>query len=161
MPDNNAEANIRRHMHTDPHTHVATVSDLLKEMANELRDDTSPSARLDAELLLGHVLRKNRTELFTPWRCQGGPGTIRRVRQSCASTAGRPPRCAIGRRTGILVDETGRYAGNARTAPRNRNSRRLRAHTICPRIRLPTYWTSAPAAERSHSQSPRNGRMSR
>jgi release factor glutamine methyltransferase len=51
-------------MHTDPDTHVATVSDLLKEMANELRD-TSPSARLDAELLLGHVLRKNRTELFT------------------------------------------------------------------------------------------------
>jgi release factor glutamine methyltransferase len=51
-------------MHTDPKTHVATVSDLLKEMADELRD-TSPSARLDAELLLSHVLRKNRTQLYT------------------------------------------------------------------------------------------------
>lgn len=50
-------------MHTDPQTHDATVSDLLKEMADELRD-TSPSARLDAELLLSHVLRKNRTELY-------------------------------------------------------------------------------------------------
>ncbi|MBT8441590.1 MAG: peptide chain release factor N(5)-glutamine methyltransferase [Gammaproteobacteria bacterium] len=51
-------------MHTDPKTHTATVSDLLKEMADELRD-TSPSARLDAELLLSHVLRKNRTQLYT------------------------------------------------------------------------------------------------
>jgi len=51
-------------MHTDPKTHDATVSDLLKEMADELRD-MSPSARLDAELLLGHVLRKSRTELYT------------------------------------------------------------------------------------------------
>ena len=51
-------------MHTGPETHEATVSDLLKEMADELRD-TSPSARLDAELLLGHVLRKSRTELYT------------------------------------------------------------------------------------------------
>jgi len=50
-------------MHTDPQTHDVTVSDLLKEMADELRD-TSPSARLDAELLLSHVLRKNRTELY-------------------------------------------------------------------------------------------------
>ncbi|MFW2404489.1 MAG: peptide chain release factor N(5)-glutamine methyltransferase [Gammaproteobacteria bacterium] len=51
-------------MHTDPKAHTATVSDLLKEMADELRD-TSPSARLDAELLLSHVLRKNRTQLYT------------------------------------------------------------------------------------------------
>lgn len=50
-------------MHTDPETRVATVGDLLKEMADELRD-TSPSARLDAELLLGHVLRRSRTELY-------------------------------------------------------------------------------------------------
>jgi len=50
-------------MHPDPQIHDATVSDLLKEMADELRD-TSPSARLDAELLLSHVLRKNRTELY-------------------------------------------------------------------------------------------------
>lgn len=51
-------------MHTGPETREATVGDLLKEMADELRD-TSPSARLDAELLLGHVLRKDRTELYT------------------------------------------------------------------------------------------------
>jgi len=51
-------------MHTDPQIREATVSDLLREMADELRD-TSPSARLDAELLLGHILRKSRTELYT------------------------------------------------------------------------------------------------
>lgn len=51
-------------MHTDPQTREATVSDLLREMADELRD-TSPSARLDAELLLGQVLGKTRTELYT------------------------------------------------------------------------------------------------
>ncbi|MFQ5636130.1 MAG: peptide chain release factor N(5)-glutamine methyltransferase [Gammaproteobacteria bacterium] len=51
-------------MHTDPQIREATVSGLLRKMTDELRD-TSPSARLDAELLLGHVLKKTRTELYT------------------------------------------------------------------------------------------------
>ena len=62
-------------MHTDPEIREATVSGILKEMADELRD-TSPSARLDAELLLGHVLRKNRTELYTHGDEKVGPQVI-------------------------------------------------------------------------------------
>ncbi len=64
MPNNNNEANIRRHMHTDPDTSELTIDSLLRHSATELKEN-STSARLDVELLLGHVLRKSRVELIS------------------------------------------------------------------------------------------------
>jgi len=51
-------------MHTDPDTSELTVDSLLRRCAMELKKN-STSARLDVELLLGHVLRKTRVELIT------------------------------------------------------------------------------------------------
>lgn len=59
-------------MHTDRETTEPTISGLLRETADELRD-TSPSARLDCELILGHVLRKTRVQL-----CSGGDEQVSR-----------------------------------------------------------------------------------
>ena len=50
-------------MHTDPNTSELTIDGLLRQSASELRS-ISASARLDVELLLGHVLSKNRIELY-------------------------------------------------------------------------------------------------
>lgn len=51
-------------MHTDPDTSALTIDSLLRQSAAELKE-TSPSARLDVELLLGHVLRRTRVELIS------------------------------------------------------------------------------------------------
>ena len=51
-------------MHTDPNTSELTIDGLLRQSASELRS-ISTSARLDVELLLGHVLNKNRVELYS------------------------------------------------------------------------------------------------
>ncbi len=51
-------------MHTDPDTSEMTVDSLLRRCATELKKN-STSARLDVELLLGHVLRKTRVELIS------------------------------------------------------------------------------------------------
>jgi release factor glutamine methyltransferase len=51
-------------MHTDPNTQELTIDSLLRQCATELKS-VSTSARLDVELLLGHVLRKGRVELYT------------------------------------------------------------------------------------------------
>ena len=51
-------------MHTDPDTSELTVDSLLRSCAMELKKN-STSARLDVELLLGHVLRKTRVELIS------------------------------------------------------------------------------------------------
>jgi len=51
-------------MHTDPEISELTVDDLLRRCTQELKEN-STSARLDVELLLGHVLRKTRVELIT------------------------------------------------------------------------------------------------
>jgi release factor glutamine methyltransferase len=64
VPDKNTQANIRRHMHTDPNTRELTIDGLLRESAGNLRS-ISTSARLDVELLLGHILSKSRVELYT------------------------------------------------------------------------------------------------
>jgi len=59
-------------MHTDRETTEPTISRLLRDTTDELRD-TSPSARLDCELILGHVLRKTRVQL-----CSGGDEHVSR-----------------------------------------------------------------------------------
>lgn len=41
----------------------ATIDSWLKNAANELADDLFPTARLDAEIILAHTIRKNRTYL--------------------------------------------------------------------------------------------------
>ena len=64
VPDNNNQANIRRHMHTEHNISEITIDSLLRHSATELKKN-STSARLDVELLLGHVLRKTRVELIT------------------------------------------------------------------------------------------------
>jgi release factor glutamine methyltransferase len=51
-------------MHTDPNTQELTIDGLLRQSASELKA-VSTSARLDVELLLGHVLRKGRVQLYT------------------------------------------------------------------------------------------------
>lgn len=51
-------------MHTDRQITEPTISGLLRSTTNELRD-TSPTARLDCELILGHVLRKSRVQLYS------------------------------------------------------------------------------------------------
>jgi len=51
-------------MHTDPDISELTVDGLLRRCTTELKEN-STSARLDVELLLGHVLRKTRVELIT------------------------------------------------------------------------------------------------
>lgn len=51
-------------MHTDPDTSELTIDSLLRRCATELKE-CSTSARLDVELLLGHVLRKTRVELIS------------------------------------------------------------------------------------------------
>lgn len=51
-------------MHTDPETRALTINELLRQSTTELKE-TSASARLDVELLLGHVLRKTRIELIS------------------------------------------------------------------------------------------------
>jgi release factor glutamine methyltransferase len=51
-------------MHTDPNTRELTIDSLLRQSVTELKP-VSTSARLDVELLLGHVLRKRRVELYT------------------------------------------------------------------------------------------------
>jgi release factor glutamine methyltransferase len=50
-------------MHTDPHIGQATIAGLLRESARVLKA-TSQSARLDSELLLGHVLGRSRVQLY-------------------------------------------------------------------------------------------------
>lgn len=50
-------------MHTDPDTSELTIDNLLRRCTTELKEN-SLSARLDVELLLGHVLRKTRVELI-------------------------------------------------------------------------------------------------
>ncbi len=51
-------------MHTDPDTSELTIDKLLRRCTTELKEN-SLSARLDVELLLGHVLRKTRVELIS------------------------------------------------------------------------------------------------
>jgi release factor glutamine methyltransferase len=51
-------------MHTDRNTANPTISTLLRESSGELKK-TSTSATLDSELLLGHVLGKDRVQLYT------------------------------------------------------------------------------------------------
>ena len=51
-------------MHTDPDTSELTVDGLLRRCASELKKN-STSARLDVELLLGHILRMTRVELIS------------------------------------------------------------------------------------------------
>jgi len=51
-------------MHTDPDTTEMTVDSLLRRCTTELKKN-STSARLDVELLLGHVLRMSRVELIS------------------------------------------------------------------------------------------------
>jgi release factor glutamine methyltransferase len=51
-------------MHTDRNLARPTISSLLRESADELKA-TSTSAMLDAELLLSHVLRKDRVHLYS------------------------------------------------------------------------------------------------
>ena len=51
-------------MHTDPDISELTVGSLLRHCTTELKQN-STSARLDVELLLGHVLRMTRVELIT------------------------------------------------------------------------------------------------
>jgi release factor glutamine methyltransferase len=51
-------------MHTDKQTDLLTIDSLLRESAEELKS-ISPSARLDVELLMGHVLGKSRAELYS------------------------------------------------------------------------------------------------
>jgi len=51
-------------MHTDPDTSELTIDGLLRRCTTELKEN-STSARLDVELLLGHVLRKTRVELIS------------------------------------------------------------------------------------------------
>lgn len=51
-------------MHTDPNTQELTIDGLLRQSTSELKT-VSTSARLDVELLLGHVLRKGRVELYS------------------------------------------------------------------------------------------------
>ena len=51
-------------MHTDPDISELTVDSMLRHCATELKK-YSTSARLDVELLLGHVLRKTRVELIS------------------------------------------------------------------------------------------------
>lgn len=51
-------------MHTEPDISDFTIDGLLRRSAAELKEN-STSARLDVELLLGHVLRKTRVELIT------------------------------------------------------------------------------------------------
>ena len=51
-------------MHSEPDISELTVDSLLRNCATELKKN-STSARLDVELLLGHVLRKTRVELIT------------------------------------------------------------------------------------------------
>jgi len=51
-------------MHTDPDTSELMIDSLLRRSATELKEN-STSARLDVELLLGHVLRKTRVELIS------------------------------------------------------------------------------------------------
>ncbi|MDH3976886.1 MAG: peptide chain release factor N(5)-glutamine methyltransferase [Gammaproteobacteria bacterium] len=51
-------------MHTDPEIRLLTINELLRQSTTELKD-TSASARLDVELLLGHVLRKSRIQLIS------------------------------------------------------------------------------------------------
>jgi release factor glutamine methyltransferase len=46
-------------MHTDPDTSELMIDSLLRRCTTELKEN-SPSARLDVELLLGHILRKTR-----------------------------------------------------------------------------------------------------
>lgn len=50
-------------MHTDQETSQPTIATLLRVSANVLKQ-TSTSARLDAEVLLAHVLRKSRVQLY-------------------------------------------------------------------------------------------------
>ncbi len=51
-------------MHAEPDISDFTIDGLLRRSSAELKEN-SPSARLDVELLLGHVLRKTRVELIT------------------------------------------------------------------------------------------------
>ena len=51
-------------MHTDPDTSELMIDSLLRRCTTELKGN-SPSARLDVELLLGHILRKTRVELIS------------------------------------------------------------------------------------------------
>jgi release factor glutamine methyltransferase len=51
-------------MHTDRNTAQPTIAALLRRSATELKK-MSTSATLDAELLLGHVLRKSRVQLYS------------------------------------------------------------------------------------------------
>jgi release factor glutamine methyltransferase len=51
-------------MHTDRNVTQPTVAALLRESAEQLKD-TSATAMLDSELLLGHILRKNRVQLYS------------------------------------------------------------------------------------------------
>ena len=51
-------------MHTDPDTSELMINSLLRRCTTELKGN-SPSARLDVELLLGHILRKTRVELIS------------------------------------------------------------------------------------------------
>ncbi len=51
-------------MHSDPNTSELTIDGLLRNCTMELKE-SSTSARLDVELLLGHVLRKTRVELIS------------------------------------------------------------------------------------------------
>lgn len=51
-------------MHTDRNIAQATIASLLRESRDELRE-ISTSATLDSELLLSHVLRKSRVQLYS------------------------------------------------------------------------------------------------
>jgi release factor glutamine methyltransferase len=59
-------------MHTDRNIIQPTVASLLRDSSDQLRK-ISPSATLDCELLLSHVLRKSRVQLYSGRETRVGP----------------------------------------------------------------------------------------
>jgi release factor glutamine methyltransferase len=70
---------------------VATVAELLIEGQARLREAGSESARLDAELLLGHVLLLNRTELIAHGNAPVGEGANARFQDAIGRRASGEP----------------------------------------------------------------------
>jgi release factor glutamine methyltransferase len=71
----------------DPSPSVVSVAELLIEGQARLREAGSESARLDSELLLGHVLRLERTALIAHGEAPVGDGAIAHFRDAIARRA--------------------------------------------------------------------------